>query len=35
MLTLFEKERAAVISNKWLDHEADRIPEENVSKIPE
>ncbi len=34
LLTLFEKERAAVISNKWLDHEADRIPEENVSKIP-
>ena len=35
LLTLFDKQRAAVIANKWLDHEADRIPDENASVIPE
>ena len=27
LLTLFDEKRRAVISNKWLDHEADRIPD--------
>ncbi len=35
LLTLFDKQRAAVITNKWLDHEADRIPNENASVISE
>ncbi len=35
LLTLFDKQRAAVIANKWLDHEADRIPDENASVISE
>jgi hypothetical protein len=27
LLTLFNEKRRAVISNKWLDHEADQIPD--------
>ena len=35
LLTLFDEKRRAVITNKWLDHEADRIPDENASVISE
>lgn len=29
LLTKFDKKRGATISNKWLDHNADRVPQEN------
>ena len=35
LLTLFDDKRRAVITNKWLDHEADRIPDENAIVISE
>ena len=33
LLTLFDEKRRAVITNKWLDHEADRIPDQNASLL--
>lgn len=35
LLTLFDEKRRAVITNKWLDSNSDRIPDENATQIQE
>lgn len=35
LLTLFDSKRRSVIANKWLDSEADKVPEENLNNEPE
>ncbi|MCB1178561.1 MAG: flagellar protein FlbB [Leptospiraceae bacterium] len=35
LLTLFEPKRRSVIANKWLDSEAEKVPEENINTLLE
>lgn len=35
LLTLFNEKRRAVIANKWLDSEAEKVPEENINSLLE
>jgi len=35
LLTLFNEKRRAVIANKWLDSEAEKVPEENINTLLE
>jgi flagellar protein FlbB len=35
LLTLFDPKRRSVISNKWLDSEAEKVPEENINTLLE
>ncbi|HMV76464.1 MAG TPA: flagellar protein FlbB [Leptospiraceae bacterium] len=35
LLTLFDPKRRSVITNKWLDSESDKVPEENINTLLE
>lgn len=35
LLTLFNEKRRAVIANKWLDSEAEKVPDENINSLLE